>query len=118
MPSFVRYAHIWLAQIRYSTVREMMFKANFLLWIGVELAWFGLQLSFIQFLYLQVNTIAGWGKWEMILLVSTNNLIQQIFQTFLMINLTKLPELVRSRQTRFLPRATGPRPVSRQHTGF
>jgi ABC-2 type transport system permease protein len=87
---------VWWAQIRYSTVREMMFKSNFLLWIMVDLCWFGLQLSFIQFLYLQVSDIAGWTKWGMILLVATNNLVQQIFQTFLMINLTKLPELVRS----------------------
>ena len=96
MTALARYAHIWLAQIRYSTVRELMFKSNFLLWIIVDLAWFGLSLAFIQFLYLQVNTIAGWGKWEMILLVATNNLVQQIFQTFLMINCTNLPELVRS----------------------
>ena len=73
-----------------------MFKSNFLLWIVVDLAWFGLSLAFIQFLYLQVNTIAGWTKWEMILLVATNNLMQQIFQTFLMINCTNLPELVRT----------------------
>jgi ABC-2 type transport system permease protein len=96
MNSLARYAGIWLAQIRYSTVRELMFKANFILWIIVELCWFALNLCFIQFLYLQVNTIAGWGKWEMVLLVSTNFLVQQIFQTFLMINLTKLPELIRS----------------------
>jgi len=96
MTSFIRYLRIWMAQIRYSTVREMMFKTNFILWIVVELAWFGLHLSFIQFLYLQVNTIAGWDKWEMVLLVSTNHLVQQIFQTFLMINLTKLPELIRN----------------------
>jgi ABC-2 type transport system permease protein len=94
--SLAIYLRLWLAQIRYSTVREMMFKSNFILWIVVELCWFGLSLSFIQFLYLQVSTIAGWTKWGMILLVSTNHLIQQIFQTFLMINLTKLPELVRS----------------------
>jgi ABC-2 type transport system permease protein len=91
-----RYFHIWLAQVRYSTARELMFKANFLLWIAVDLMWFGLSLAFIQFLYLQVNTIATWSKWEMILLVATNNLVQQIFQTFLMINCTNLPELVRS----------------------
>lgn len=96
MPQLALYARIWLAQIRYSTVREMMFKSNFILWIIVELAWFGLHLSFIQFLYLQVNTVAGWNKWEMVLLVSTNHLVQQIFQTFLMINLTKLPELIRT----------------------
>jgi ABC-2 type transport system permease protein len=96
MAPLIRYAHIWLAQIRYSTVREMMFKSNFILWIIVELCWFGLQLAFIQFLYLQVDSIAGWSKWGMILLVGTNHVVQQIFQTFLMINLTKLPELIRT----------------------
>ena len=63
MSSLARYAHIWLAQVRYSTVREMMFKSNFILWIIVDLCWFGLNLSFIQFLYLQVDVIAGWNKW-------------------------------------------------------
>jgi len=96
MAPLIRYAGIWLAQIRYTIMREMMFKANFILWVIVDLAWFGLHLSFIQFLYLQVNTVAGWSKWEMVLLVSTNHLVQQIFQTFLMINLTKLPELIRT----------------------
>jgi ABC-2 type transport system permease protein len=96
MPTLVRYTRIWLAQIRYSTVREMMFKSNFILWLVVDLAWFVVQLSFIQFLYLQVNMVAGWSKWGMVLLVGTNNLVQQLFQTFLMINLTKLPELIRT----------------------
>jgi ABC-2 type transport system permease protein len=96
MPPLALYLRIWLAQIRYSTVREMMFKSNFILWIIVEFCWFGLSLAFIQFLYLQVDTIAGWSKWRMVLLVSTNFLVQQIFQVFLMINLTKLPELIRT----------------------
>jgi ABC-2 type transport system permease protein len=92
----ILHGRIWLAQIRYSTMRELMFKSNFILWVMVDLTWFGLHLSFIQFLYLQVNEIAGWSKWEMVLLVTTNMLIQQVFQMFLMINLTKLPELIRT----------------------
>ena len=96
MAPLVRYAGIWLAQIRYTIMRELMFKLNFILWVIVDLSWFGLQLSFVQFLYLQVDTVAGWNKWEMILLVTTNMLIQQFFQMFLMTNLTKLPELIRT----------------------
>src|SRR5271156_1616471 len=96
MAPLARYVRIWLAQIRYTVMRELMFKSNFILWIIVDLAWFGLHLSFIQFLYLQVDTVAGWHKWEMVLLVSTNMLVQQVFQTFLMINLPKLPELIRT----------------------
>jgi ABC-2 type transport system permease protein len=102
MTGLARYVIIWLAQIRYSTVREMMFKANFILWIIVDLCWFALNLCFVKFLYLQVDTIANWNQWQMVLLVSTNYLVQQIFQTFLMINLTKLPELIRTGRLDFL----------------
>jgi ABC-2 type transport system permease protein len=96
MSPLLHYAAIWLAQVRYTVMRELMFKANFILWVIVDLCWFGLHLSFIQFLYLQVSTVAGWGKWEMILLVTTNMLVQQIFQMLLMTNLNKLPELIRT----------------------
>jgi ABC-2 type transport system permease protein len=96
MRALAFYGRIWLAQIRYSSVRELMFKSNFILWLIVDLSWFGLQLSFVQFLYLQVDNVAGWSKWGMVLLVATNNLVQQLFQTFVMINLTKLPELIRT----------------------
>ena len=96
MHTLARYGWIWLAQVRYTVVREMMFKTNFILWIIVDLSWFALHLSFIQFLYLQVNTVAGWDKWDMVLLVTTNMLVQQIFQMLLMTNLTKLPELIRT----------------------
>ena len=96
MSSLVQYGAIWLAQVRYTVMRELMFKANFILWVIVDLCWFGLNLAFVQFLYLQVNVIAGWSKWEMILLVTTNMLVQQIFQMLLMTNLNKLPELIRT----------------------
>src|SRR5882724_3308973 len=42
-----RYLTIYAALWKNSITRETMFKGNFLLWIFVELLWFGLQLSFI-----------------------------------------------------------------------
>ena len=96
MSGFAQYGAIWLAQVRYTVMRELMFKANFILWVIVDLCWFGLNLAFVQFLYLQVDTIATWTKWEMTLLVTTNMLVQQIFQMLLMTNLNKLPELIRT----------------------
>jgi ABC-2 type transport system permease protein len=108
MPPLAWYLRIWLAQIRYSTIRDMMFKSNFILWIIVDLSWFGLQLSFIQFLYLQVDTVAGWGKWDMVVLVTTNYLVQQIFQMLFLTNLTKLPELIRTGRLDFFLAQPGP----------
>jgi ABC-2 type transport system permease protein len=91
-----RYFQIWAAQIRYSVMKDLGFKGNFLLWTVVELAWFLLQIAFVEVLYLNVNEIAGWSKWEMVLLVATSHLVQQIFQTFFMSNCNELPEHIRT----------------------
>ncbi|MEZ5404670.1 MAG: ABC-2 family transporter protein [Verrucomicrobiia bacterium] len=94
--SWSRYLKIWLAQIRYSLVREMMFKANFLLWLGTETMWFSLQLIFVEVVYGHVGEVAGWSRYEMILLVGVNHWIQQLFQAFFMVNFFNLPELIRT----------------------
>ena len=91
-----RYLKLWLAQMRYSLVREMQFKANFLLWIVVELVWFVMQLVFVDVLYRNVDAVAGWTRNEMMLLMGANFFVQQVFQAFLMINCFNLPEHVRT----------------------
>lgn len=97
-----RYARIYAALWRNSVTREMMFKGNFLLWIVVEMAWFALQLGFISVLYLHTDSIGTWTKWQVVLLVGTSHFIQQIFQTFFLVNCVNLSELVRSGKLDFL----------------
>ena len=58
--TLVRYAAIYAALWKTSVTREMSFKGNFLLWIIVELAWFGLQLAFVSVLFSQTSTIGTW----------------------------------------------------------
>ena len=90
------YLRILWAFFKNCLSREMQFKGNFLLWIGVELAWLGLQISFIEVLYGYVQAIAGWSKYEVLLLIGVNFMIQQIFQVFLLVNCINLPDLVRT----------------------
>jgi len=97
-----RYASIYLALLKNSVTREMMFKGNFLLWIVVEMAWFALQLGFISVLYLHTDAIGTWTKWQVVLLVGTSHFIQQIFQTLFLVNCLNLSELVRSGKMDFL----------------
>jgi ABC-2 type transport system permease protein len=80
----------------------MTFKANFLLWIIVELLWFGLQLSFIGVLYLHTDRIGTWSQWQVVLLIGGSHFIQQIFQAFFLVNCVNLSELVRSGKLDFL----------------
>src|SRR5581483_7931855 len=80
----------------------MSFKSNFILWIIVELLWFGLQLSFVGVLYTQTTHVETWTQWQMILLVGASNFIQQIYQAFFLTNCTGLSELVRTGKMDFL----------------
>lgn len=91
-----RYLEIYWMMIRNSLIREMSFKANFLLWIVVEFLWFVGQVVFLQVIYGQVNNVAGWSKWECVLLIGTHQITSQIFQAFFYVNLAELPELVRT----------------------
>src|SRR5664279_5226463 len=97
-----RYFSIYAALWKNSVAREMSFKSNFLLWIFVELLWFGLQLSFIGVLYLHTDHIGTWTKWEVVLLIGASHFIQQIYQAFFLINCTNLSELVRTGKLDFL----------------
>jgi ABC-2 type transport system permease protein len=97
-----RYAGIYAALWKNSVAREMGFKASFLLWIVVEVLWFGLQLCFISVLYLHTDHIGTWTKWQVVLLIGASHFIQQLFQAFFLINCTNLSELVRSGKLDFL----------------
>ena len=97
-----RYLSIYWALWKNSVTREMIFKSNFLLWIIVEVLWFGLQLSFIGVLYLHTDHIGTWNKWQVVMLIGGSHFIQQIFQAFFLINCTNLSELVRSGKLDFL----------------
>lgn len=97
-----RYFSIYAALWKNSVTRETMFKGNFLLWICVEVLWFGLQLTFINVLYLHTDNIGTWTKWQVVMLVGASHVIQQIFQAFFLVNCTNLSELVRTGKLDFL----------------
>ena len=97
-----RYLEIYLALWKNSVARELSFKTTFLLWIFVECLWFGLQLTFIGVIYLKTSHIETWSEWQVVLLIGTSQLIQQVFQAFFLVNCTNLSELVRSGKLDFL----------------
>src|SRR5881227_438986 len=82
--------------LRNSLIREMSFKANFLLWMIVEVLWFLGQIVFFSIIFGQVDQIGDWTKWEVVLLVGTHQIIGQLFQAFFFVNVANIPELVRT----------------------
>src|SRR5450755_32238 len=91
-----RYFEIWGIMLRNSLIRELSFKANFILWMLVEVLWFCGQIVFFGIIFGQVNQIGDWTKWEVVLLVGTHQIIAQLFQAFFFMNISNIPELVRT----------------------
>ena len=91
-----RYWDVYKILLRNSLIREMSFKGNFLLWMVTELLWFLGQILFVDVLFLYTDRIGSWSKWEVVLLIGTHQIISQIFQAFCYMNLSNLPELVRT----------------------
>ena len=91
-----RYIEIYSIMLRNSLIRELSFKANFVLWMVVEVLWFVGQIVFFSIIFANVNQIGDWTKWEVILLVGTHQIIAQIFQAFFFVNIANIPELVRT----------------------
>jgi ABC-2 type transport system permease protein len=99
---FSHYFTIYSALWKNSVAREMGFKSNFILWIIVELLWFALQLAFFNVIYSHTDSIAGWTRWEVVLLVGASHFIQQIFQAFFLTNCVAISELVRTGKLDFM----------------
>src|SRR6478672_8009152 len=91
-----RYFEIWGIMLRNSLIREMSFKANFILWLIVEILWFCGQIAFFGIIFGQVDRIGDWSKWEVVLLLGTHQMIAQLFQALFFVNVSNIPELVRT----------------------
>src|SRR4026209_2524400 len=91
-----RYIEIYSIMLRNSLIRELSFKANFLLWMIVEILWFCGQIVFFSIIFANVDRIGDWTKWEVVLLIGTHQMIAQLFQAFFFVNVANVPELVRT----------------------
>ena len=91
-----RYLEVYAIMLRNSLIREMSFKANFVLWMLVEVLWFCGQIFFFSIIFGAVDQIGDWSKWEVVLLVGTHQMIAQLFQAFFFMNISNVPELVRT----------------------
>jgi ABC-2 type transport system permease protein len=92
----LHYLRIWLASARYSIVRTLMFRGDFIVWSLVELFWMSVNLLLISVIYRHTESIAGWSKYEMMLLVGTSMLIQRFLMGFFWSSIFEMGRNVRT----------------------
>ena len=92
----LHYIKIWLATARYSLVRTMMFRGDFFVWSMVELLWMSVNLLTISVIYEHTDSVAGWSKYQMMLLVGTSMLVQRFLMGFFWSSIFEMGRNVRT----------------------
>ncbi|MCX7919079.1 MAG: ABC-2 family transporter protein [bacterium] len=92
----MKYFKLYLSFFRNCLIREMMFRGNFVIRILTEIVWLGLYIVFVEVLFSHVEVLAGWTKFEMLLLFGTSHIISQAFEGLFFVNCIELPESIRT----------------------
>ncbi len=88
------YINLYIAFVKNTLTRETDYRANFIGDLIDSLANFIVSILFFDTLYLNVDTIASWGKYETLLLVGTAQLLTSLLYTFFMNNLPRVQKYV------------------------
>jgi ABC-2 type transport system permease protein len=94
--SLQRYLRIWLASIRYSITRQLMFRVDFLVWLVTDLVWMVVNLLLIEVVFGHVEELAGWTKHEMLLLMGVSLMQMRLFTGLFLTNLYEFGRNVRT----------------------
>ena len=82
----MRYIRLFAVQCKLSVMAAAMFRMNFWLMFIQSLVNSAAGILSIEFIYGSVDTIAGWGKHEMIILICTSLMVNQLFRGFIHFN--------------------------------
>lgn len=93
------YLAIWLTFARNSLVRDLTFRANFLIQCVSSLSWTLMNVGFYLIVFSVTDRIGvdtGWGRWEFFVFLATTMLVNSAVETFFMPNAEEFSELIRT----------------------
>lgn len=96
MYGVARYLRIWYALAHFGLVRELAFRANFLVKVCVEVLWFVILIIFWETVFGQTTVVAGWTKQQYMFFVGCYFALEGVLETFFLGNCGEFAELVRS----------------------
>ncbi len=95
-PSYLR---VFLTFARNSLVRDMTFRANFLIECITSVAWMGMNLGYYLLVFQFTPSIGedtGWGQYQFLVFLSTTLFVNSLVQAFFMPNCEEFSELIRT----------------------
>jgi len=95
------YVGVFLTFARNSLIRDMTFRANFLIELVSSLSWSIMNLGFYALVYDLMDRegrqdIAGWSQYEFFVFIATTILVNSLVEAFFMENAEELSEMTRT----------------------
>lgn len=96
MSTVLRYFRLWFALARYSLIRELAFRTNFLVKITVEVLWLIILLVFYRTIFTQTSVVASWSEAEYLFFVGCYFALSGFLETICLENCNNFADLVRT----------------------
>ena len=91
----MKYIRLYMEFIRQSFMKAMAYKVNFITVLVSNLAFFLIQLYFMEIIFTEIDTIAGWSKYEIFFYIGTFAIIDSLWVFGPYFNLTEIPNMIR-----------------------
>jgi ABC-2 type transport system permease protein len=91
-----RYLRLILALGRYSLLRELAFRTNFVAKISVEVLWLGILILFYQTVFSKTTKVAEWSEAEYLFFLGCYYALEGLIETLFLENANEFADLVRS----------------------
>src|ERR1700730_2307033 len=96
MHRIIHYLRLWLALARFSLVRELAFRTNFLVKIFVEMLWLGILIAFYETIYAKTEMVADWNRYQYLFFLGFYFALGGLLETLFLENCNNFADLVRT----------------------
>jgi len=93
-----RYLALYGSFLAHNLKNEMMYRANFVLLVGMDLFFMGVNVAFFAILYANVNTIGGWAFHQTLILIGSVGLVREAAYLLFRQGFLELGDYVRTGQ--------------------
>lgn len=90
------YLRVFATFARNSLVRNMTFRANFIIECISSVSWVAMQLGFYTLIFSYTDQFGGWDKYQFFVFLSTTLFVNSLVEAFFMPNAEEFSELVRT----------------------
>src|SRR5215467_3676547 len=97
-----RYLRLWVSFARFSLVRELAFRTNFIVKITVEILWLCILLLFYHTVFQQTSVVAEWSAGQYLFFVGCYFTMGGLLEPLFLENCNQFADLVRSGDLDFI----------------